>query len=95
MADELAKQGSYSPLPSHNMWAFGLLLFQLLGGQYSEAHLDAIEAGLDVTLAYAQSLSQLGPEAYLSQVCQHVMSVDKLAKQLMSVTVLDASCQPN
>ena len=69
MADELAKQGHYSPLPSHNMWAFGLLLLKLLGGHYSKACLGFHGRRLDATLAYAQSLCHLRPAAYLSQVC--------------------------
>ena len=71
MADELARQGYYSPMPSHDMWTFGLLLLDMVGGSRSQQHRDAEDAfaqdgDSSHTLAFAKSL--LGGPDYCDQV---------------------------
>ena len=69
MADQLQKERQYSPLPSHDIWAFGLLLMRLLGGKRPEAHVQAAMSGQMLALAYAQSLCDPEtPDCYMSEV---------------------------
>ena len=80
MADELLRTKQYTPRPSNDVWAIGLLLLQLLGGDWAEAHYQALSGGFEPTLAYAQSLRHLPRDRpYLSQVSNtiimHVLSL--------------------
>lgn len=76
LADQLCKQGWYSPLPSHDMWSFGLLLLLLLAVQRPEAHLNALRGGSPATLSYARSLLRRAPhKAYASQVMTVLLSL--------------------
>ena len=74
MAEQLARQGHYSPLPCHDMWAFGLLLLWLLGGERSDAHAKAVLDGPEAPLGYVQSLCHRGTDTYISQV-SHMDSI--------------------
>ena len=71
MADQLNREGFYNPMPAHDMWAFGLLLLDMVGGTRSQQH-RAAEAAFEQdgdeshTLAFAKSL--LGEPDYCDQV---------------------------
>lgn len=81
IASELRKTGRYQPKPAHDVWAFGLLLLQLLGGKRPKVHTEAIrkvasmiKANLfthqspEYTLDYASSLCSRGSDYYLTKV---------------------------
>ena len=68
MAHQLTSEGYYNPLPSHDMWAFGLLLLKLLGGDWPQAHPQAVKQGFAATLAYSNFMCHQYPDAYLDQV---------------------------
>ena len=69
MAEEFEREGKYSPVPSHDMWAFGLLLMRLPGGKRPDAHVKAAQSGLITALAYARSLCDPKfPKYYMTQV---------------------------
>ena len=50
------------------MWAFGLLLLKLLGGDWPQAHHAAVKQGFQATLAYSNFMCHQYPNAYLHQV---------------------------
>ena len=75
MADQLHRDGYYHPMPSHDMWAFGLLLLDMVGGTRSQEHRQAVAAYRQDnddchTLGFAQSLLA-GPD-YCHQVTHTV-----------------------
>ena len=65
MAQEIDTLGYYSPLPAHDMWAFGLLLAEMLGIRLRQPHLDAMA---DDTSARAYAKSLLGTSSYFDVV---------------------------
>lgn len=62
MAEELERLGYYHPTPAHDMWAFGLLLLELVGGCRPQAHVDAcLTMNPERTRAYSSSLLHMDP----------------------------------
>ena len=56
LAQSWIDHGCYSPHPTQDVWAFGLLLLRCIGGKIPKDHTDAVAAG--TTIAYSASLAQ-------------------------------------
>ena len=65
LAQTWMDQGCYSPHPTQDVWAFGLLLLRCIGGKIPTKHTQACAA--KASLAYAASLAQ-APVPYNQQV---------------------------
>ena len=95
MAEEVETQGHYSPLPGHDIWAFGLLLLEMLGISLRQPHYDAMKAfdqgDMSSTRNFARSLmsqpSYYGMvSAFFVQACLHC---DKAACGLLGMPSID------
>ena len=78
MAEDFEVQGYYNPVPSHDIWTFGLLLLEMAGGKRPYAHDDAIaeaEAQQDASKTRAFARGQLHGEEYYQQVMSPCLSL--------------------